>query len=195
MGYIDIPGGVPFGQPPKGLSMAAFGLHPAMADKKWWNSPEVKARRLDKDELPLWHDLQDQTSPNNLPEWVRDGKVKVFCGWGFNVNIWPQPDVYNDALSKLDFAFATDYFHRKDSHRNMDIILPAAMNYERHAPFAGTVLTLPFANRSNRSAKLKKTGVLLWNSAALLINPNTSSTAIPKKPSTSSFISTKRRPR
>lgn len=97
MGYIDIPGGVPFGQPPKGLSMAAFGLHPAMADKKWWNSPEVKARRLDKDELPLWHDLQDQTSPNNLPEWVRDGKVKVFCGWGFNVNIWPQPDVYNDA--------------------------------------------------------------------------------------------------
>src|SRR5699024_9428810 len=81
------------------------------------------------------HDLQDQTSPNNLPEWVRDGKVKVFCGWGFNVNIWPQPDVYNDALSKLDFAFATDYFHRKDSHRNMDIILPAAMNYERHAPF------------------------------------------------------------
>ena len=69
-----------------------------MADKKWWNSPEVKARRLDKDELPLWHDLQDQTSPNNLPEWVRDGKVKVFCGWGFNVNIWPQPDVYNDAL-------------------------------------------------------------------------------------------------
>lgn len=53
MGYIDIPGGVPFGQPPKGLSMAAFGLHPAMADKKWWNSPEVKARRLDKDELPL----------------------------------------------------------------------------------------------------------------------------------------------
>ncbi len=135
MGYIDIPGGVPFGQPPKGLSMAAFGLHPAMADKKWWNSPEVKVRRLDKDELPLWHDLQDQTSPNNLPEWVRDGKVKVFCGWGFNVKIWPQPDVYNDALSKLDFAFATDYFHRKDSHRNMDIILPAAMNYERHAPF------------------------------------------------------------
>ena len=57
MGYIDIPGGVPFGQPPKGLSMAAFGLHPAMADKKWWNSPEVKVRRLDKDELPLWHDL------------------------------------------------------------------------------------------------------------------------------------------
>lgn len=135
MGYIDIPGGVAFNQPPKGLSMAAFGLHPAMAEKKWWNSPEVKARRLDKEELPLWHNLQDQTSPNNLPEWIRDGKIKVFCGWGFNVNIWPQPDVYNDALQKLDFAFSADYFYRKDSHRNMDIILPAAMNYERHAPF------------------------------------------------------------
>lgn len=135
MGYIDIPGGVPFGQPPKGLSMAAFGLHPAMAEKKWWNSPEIKARRLDKNEVPLWHDLQDQTSPNNLPEWIRDGKIKCFCGWGFNVNIWPQPQQYREALKKLDFAFAADYFYRKDSHNDLDIILPAAMNYERHAPF------------------------------------------------------------
>lgn len=135
MGYIDIPGGVAFNQGPKGLVMGAFGLHPAMAEKKWWNSPEVKARRLDKEELPLWHNLQDQTSPNNLPEWIQDGKVKVFCGWGFNVNIWPQPEIYNNAMQKLDFAFSVDYFYRKDSHRNMDIILPAAMNYERHAPF------------------------------------------------------------
>lgn len=135
MGYIDIPGGVPFNKPPKGLSMAAFGLHPAMAEKKWWNSPAVKERRLDKEALPLWHDLQDQTSPNDLPEWVRDGKIKMFCGWGFNVNIWPQPQEYAEAIKNLDFAFSADYFYRKDSHKNLDIILPAAMNYERHAPF------------------------------------------------------------
>lgn len=135
MGYIDIPGGVPFGQPPKGLAMAAFGLHPAMSEKRWWNSKPVRDRRLDKEEVPLWHDMQDQTSPNNLPEWVRDGKIKMLCAWGFNVNIWPQPQIYQEAIKNLDFAFSADYFYRPDSHKNLDIILPAAMNYERHAPF------------------------------------------------------------
>ena len=135
MGYIDIPGGVPFTLAPKGLSSFAFGLHPAMSEKAWWNSKEVKDRRLDKDEVPLWHDMQDQTSPNNLPEWVKDGKIKCFCGWGFNVNIWPQPGEYAEAIKALDFAFSADYFYRKDSPINMDILLPAAMNFERHAPF------------------------------------------------------------
>ena len=135
MGYIDIPGGVQFPQGAKGLTMAAYGLHPALAEHPWFNAPEQKARRLDKDEVPLWHDMKDQASPNNLPEWIEAGKVRMFCGWGFNVNIWPQPAVYAKAIAKLDFAFSADYFYRPDSHRDLDIILPAAMNYERYAPF------------------------------------------------------------
>ena len=135
MGYIDIPGGVPFMKGPKGLGMAAYGLHPKMIDAAWWNAKVQKDRRFDLAEVPLWHDMKDQVSPNNFPEWVAAGKVKMFCGWGFNVNIWPQPDVYNEAMGKLDFAFSCDYFYRADSHRNIDIILPAAMNYERYAPF------------------------------------------------------------
>ena len=135
MGYIDIPGGVQFPQGAKGLTMAAYGLHPALADHPWFNAPEQKARRLDKNEVPLWHDMKDQASPNNLPEWIEAGKVRMFCGWGFNVNIWPQPEVYSKAIAKLDFAFSADYFYRPDSHRDLDIILPAAMNYERYAPF------------------------------------------------------------
>lgn len=135
MGYIDIPGGVQFPQGAKGLTMAAYGLYPALADHPWFNAPEQKARRLDKNEVPLWHDMKDQASPNNLPEWIDAGKVRMFCGWGFNVNIWPQPEVYAKAIAKLDFAFSADYFYRPDSHRDLDIILPAAMNYERYAPF------------------------------------------------------------
>ena len=50
--------------------------------------------------------------------------------------IWPQPDVYAEAIKNMDFAFATDYFYRDISHKNLDLILPAAMNYERYAPFA-----------------------------------------------------------
>ena len=41
-------------------------------------------------------------SPNLLPEWVKEGKIRAFCGWGFNVMIWPQPEEYAKAISKLD---------------------------------------------------------------------------------------------
>lgn len=135
MGYIDIPGGVPFTKGPAGLTMSAYGLHPSMSEVAWFNKPENKARRFDRNEVPLWNDMKDQVSPNNLPEWIEAGKVRMFCGWGFNVNIWPTPALYGDAFKKLDFAFSADYFYRPDSHRNLDIILPAAMNYERYAPF------------------------------------------------------------
>ena len=135
MGYIDKKGGAAFGQGPKGLTMAAYGLHPTLSEVAWFNKPEQKARRLDREEVPLWAEMKDQVSPNNFPEWVRDGKVRMFCGWGFNVNIWPSPQEYAAAVAKLDFAFSSDYFYRPDSHDNLDIVLPAAMNYERFAPF------------------------------------------------------------
>ncbi|MFU0842804.1 MAG: 4Fe-4S Mo/W bis-MGD-type domain-containing protein [Burkholderia sp.] len=135
MGYIDIPGGVPFTKGPKGLRLSAYGLHPKMADDAWWNDRAQLERRFDAKELPLWTKLQQQVSPNNLPEWMKTKKVRMMCAWGFNVNIWPQPDVYAKAIEQIDFSFAADYFYRPDSHRLVDIILPAAMNYERYAPF------------------------------------------------------------
>lgn len=55
--------------------------------------------------------------------------------FGFNVMIWPQPQVYAEAIKNMDFSCATDYFYRDETHHDMDIILPAAMNYERYAPF------------------------------------------------------------
>ena len=67
-------------------------------------------------------------NPNHLPEYIETGKIKAFCGWGFNSFIWPQPQQYQEALKKLDFAFCADYFYRKESHRDMDLILPAAFS-------------------------------------------------------------------
>ena len=154
MGYIDAKGGSAFAQGPKGLGMAAYGLHPSLSEVAWFNKPEQKARRLDKELVPLWHEMKDQCSPNNFPEWVAEGKVHMFCGWGLNVNIWPSPDAYRAALRKLDFAFSSDYFYRPDTHSELDIILPAAMNYERYAPFAwyGPKIAVRFFNGDPKAA-------------------------------------------
>ena len=101
MGYIDVKGGVAFPSGPKGLAMAAYGLHPSVSENGWFSLPEQKKNRLDREELPLWNDMKDQVSPNNFPEWVDSGKVRMLCGWGFNVNIWPSPQVYAAAVKKL----------------------------------------------------------------------------------------------
>lgn len=135
LGYIDVPGGVSFPLSPKGLQACGMGLQPKFYEAKWWNAKAQKDRRLDKYFVPLWHDMMIMYNPNHLPEYIDAGKIKAFCGWGFNSFIWPQPQQYQEALKKLDFAFCTDYFYRKESHRDMDLILPAAMNFERYAPF------------------------------------------------------------
>lgn len=135
LGYMDAPGGAMFPTNPKGQQTFGFGIHTSFYDGKWWNAKEQKDRRLDKDFVPVWHHMMVPFSPNLLPEWVKEGKIRAFCGWGFNVMIWPQPEEYAKAISKLEFAFATDYFYRKESHRDLDLILPAAMNFERYAPF------------------------------------------------------------
>ena len=134
LGYVDIPGGALFGVGPEGYICHDNGLTKEFVDYKWFQSH--KKDRLDKDFVPVWNYTQVQFNPNKLPEWVKEGKLKAFCGFGFNVMIWPQPDVYAEAIKNMDFAFATDYFYRDISHKNLDLILPAAMNYERYAPFA-----------------------------------------------------------
>ena len=135
MGYVDVEGGLPFPVGPKGMRLHAFGLHDDMIDPAWWDAPEQREARLDREAVPVWNHMMDQCSPNDFPEWVEAGKVRMFCGWGFNVNIWPQPETYRKAFEKLDFGFACDYFYRPASHDALDVILPAAINYERYAPY------------------------------------------------------------
>ena len=135
LGYLDIPGGVPFPKGPKGLGNHSSAIHPDMKEAKWWNDHERRLQRYDAKVVPLWNDMRDAVSPNRLPEWVKEGKLQGLAGFGFNVNIWPSPAEFKAAIAKLDFAFAVDYFYRPDSHEDLDIVLPSAMNYERFAPF------------------------------------------------------------
>ncbi len=135
LGYIDIPGGAMFGVGPKGYICWDNGMTKDFIDYKWFEAPERKARRSDRERVPVFNKTQIQWSPNGLPEDVKNGKIKALAAFGFNVMIWPQTPVYQEALRALQFSFAADYFYRETTHKDLDIILPAAMNFERYAPF------------------------------------------------------------
>jgi anaerobic selenocysteine-containing dehydrogenase len=136
-GYLDIPGGiVKPSNPLEGMGGPHWGgdLPPefTLRDKTIANA----ANRLDNERTPAWAEMLLPVQTSYLPEWIEEGKVKAFLGWGFNMMIWAQTKVYQQAFDKLDFAMAVDYFYRPWTHDHLDLILPAATNYERLAPFA-----------------------------------------------------------
>ena len=61
--------------------------------------------------------------------------VIALAGFDMNALIWPSPEQYQEAIRKVDFSFAADNFYRDETHHDMDIVLPAALNFERYAPF------------------------------------------------------------
>jgi anaerobic selenocysteine-containing dehydrogenase len=133
-GYIDIPGGIP--KPSQPLE----GMAP------WFDGPpkfsmrakldEMKADRLDRKEFPVWSEKFWEVQTNYLVEWIKAGKVKALLAWGFSTMIWPQTHEYQQAIANLEFSMAVDYFYRPWTHDYVDLVLPAAMNFERLAPFA-----------------------------------------------------------
>jgi anaerobic selenocysteine-containing dehydrogenase len=133
-GYIDIPGGIP--KPSQPLE----GMAP------WFDGPpkfsmrakldEMKADRLDRKEFPVWSEKFWEVQTNSLVEWIEAGKVKALLAWGFSTMIWPQTHEYQQAIASLEFSMAVDYFYRPWTHDYVDLVLPAAMNFERLAPFA-----------------------------------------------------------
>ena len=133
-GYIDIPGGIT--KPTEPLE----GMAP------WFDGPpkfsmrekliEMKAHRLDRKEFPAWVEKFWEVQTNYLVEWIKAGKVKAFLAWGFSTMIWPQTHEYQQAIASLEFSMAVDYFYRPWTHDYVDMVLPAAMNFERLAPFA-----------------------------------------------------------
>jgi len=135
LGYIDVPGGALFGVRLPDYIHWDAGLTTEFSGFKWFDAPEQKARRLDAKDFPLWNEMMEMFSPNLLPEYIEAGKLRALAAFGYNVMIWPQSETYRQAVAKLDFAFAADYFYRDASHRDLDIILPAAVNFERYAPF------------------------------------------------------------
>lgn len=91
--------------------------------------------RFDVPYFPAWADYTSHVMLSNLPEYVNKHGCRAFLAWGFNVMIWSQTQEFEDAIRKLDFTMAADYFYRPHTHDFLDMVLPAATNFERHAPF------------------------------------------------------------
>jgi anaerobic selenocysteine-containing dehydrogenase len=134
-GYIDVPGGIPKPTEPLEGMQGPWADGPpgfCLRDKMM----EMKEHRLDLEAFPAWVEKLFEVQTNHLVEWIKEGKVKAFLGWGLNTMIWPQSHAYQQAIESLDFSMSVDYFYRPWTHHYVDIVLPAAMNYERLAPFA-----------------------------------------------------------
>lgn len=134
-GYIDIPGGVL--KPTNPLTKMAGPWSegpPKFCLREKMN--EMRDHRLDIKVFPAWAEKMFEVQTNHLVEWIKEGKVKALLSWGLNTMIWPQTHEYQEAIASLEFSMAVDYFYRPQTHNYVDILLPAAMNFERLAPFA-----------------------------------------------------------
>ncbi|MEJ2716858.1 MAG: molybdopterin-dependent oxidoreductase [Deltaproteobacteria bacterium] len=98
--------------------------------------PRISHLRADAEAFPVWAELVPEIQMNHLPEYVAAGKIRAMAIFGGNAKMWPQPHEYQEALRKLDFAFAVDYFERPWTHDFVDVLLPAATCFERRASFA-----------------------------------------------------------
>lgn len=134
-GYLDVPGGVLKPTNPL-VEMAGPWADgpPAFSMRNKMN--QMKEHRLDIEAFPVWAEKMWEVQTNYLVEWIKEGKIKGLLGWGLNTMIWPQSHEYQQAIGGLEFAMAVDYFYRPWTHDYVDLVLPAAMNYERKAPFA-----------------------------------------------------------
>lgn len=133
-GFIDVPGGifVPT-EPLEGMASWSDGPPGFSMRERLF---QMREYRLDLKAFPVWAEKLFEVQTNYLVEWIKEGKVKAILGWGLNAMIWPQSREYQKAIESLDFGMAVDYFYRPWTHDYLDLVLPAAMNYERLAPFA-----------------------------------------------------------
>jgi anaerobic selenocysteine-containing dehydrogenase len=133
-GYIDIPDGITKPTEPLEGMAPWFDGPPDFSMRAKFN--EMKSDRLDRKVFPAWAEKFWEVQTNHLVEWVKSGKIKAFLAWGFSTMIWPQTHEYQQAIASLEFSMAVDYFYRPWTHDYVDLVLPAAMNFERLAPFA-----------------------------------------------------------
>jgi anaerobic selenocysteine-containing dehydrogenase/ferredoxin len=134
-GSLDVEGGhlipnEPLGFDSYGGSFEFTGVHEIL--------PKLAHKRADREYFPVWADTDWDGSlqVNMLPEYVRSGAIKAMFALGLNAIMWPQSSEYQSALKDLEFLAVADFRENPWTHDYADIILPAAMAFERSAPFA-----------------------------------------------------------
>jgi anaerobic selenocysteine-containing dehydrogenase len=132
-GDFDVPGGITV--PTHPLPLLPFG-HSTAFSRESDLLPKLADKRLDKLRFPLWAKLSTEIQMNPLPEYVEEGGIKAMLMFGANAMMWPQTHRYQEAIGRLEFAAAADYFLRPWTHGFVDIVLPAATTFERMCPVA-----------------------------------------------------------
>jgi len=98
--------------------------------------PAIRNKRVDTPYHPLWDavDIDGNIQINSLPEYVKTGAIRAAIMFGGNAMMWGQSHEYQEALKNMDFVVAADFRDNPWTHDYVDMLLPAAMSYERSAP-------------------------------------------------------------
>ncbi|MDR0814070.1 MAG: molybdopterin-dependent oxidoreductase [Oscillospiraceae bacterium] len=103
--------------------------------------PEIRHKRVDTPYHKMWDivDIDGNIQINSLPEYVQTGAIRACLMLGGNAMMWGQSHEYQQAFADMDFVAAVDFRDNPWTHDYVDMLLPAAMSYERAAPltFAG----------------------------------------------------------
>ncbi|WP_338834127.1 hypothetical protein [Neomoorella humiferrea] len=93
-----------------------------------------EGRKIKANYFPVWAHYINEIQMNMLPEYVEKGMLKAMVVFGGNAMMWPQTTQYQQAIARMEFSVAADYYLRPWTHNFMDMVFPAAMTYERMAP-------------------------------------------------------------
>ena len=136
-GSLDVPGGVSL--PPEPMDFDQWSGTPTFnyAREKL---PALDDKRVDRKYFPVWADMEDyhggqgNLQLNPLPEYVRDGDILACVALGTNAMMWPQTQEYQKAFQDMEFIVTADFYIRPQTHDYVDMLLPAAMSFERSCP-------------------------------------------------------------
>ncbi|MDR0916841.1 MAG: molybdopterin-dependent oxidoreductase [Oscillospiraceae bacterium] len=103
--------------------------------------PAIRDKRVDTPYHKMWDvvDIDGNIQINSIPEYVKNGDIRACLMLGGNAMMWGQTHEYQEAFRDMDFVAAVDFRDNPWTHDYVDMLLPAAMSYERSAPltFAG----------------------------------------------------------
>ncbi|MDR2587301.1 MAG: molybdopterin-dependent oxidoreductase [Coriobacteriales bacterium] len=130
LGSLDVAGGLTLGP---GLPFDYAASTPAFQLEDVYTEQGFQDRRYDRDEFPVWARYYKMMQTVHLPEYVKDGKIRAGVLLGVNAMMWPNTPLYQEAIKNMEFTVALDYYIRPWTHDYVDMVLPAAMCYERSA--------------------------------------------------------------
>ena len=133
MGSLDVPGGMAISP---GLPFDYTATTAGLRLEGLYEEKNLFDLRPDKDDFPVWAHYNKMIQVNKLPEYVEEGKIRAGVLLGANAMMWPQTPLYQEAIKNMEFTVAIDYYMRPWTHDYVDMLLPAAMCYERMAPIA-----------------------------------------------------------